>query len=192
MVVGDCRLQSSRVFSPHRDIDAHLGGNGRSKALAWSIGVSVALLLLVCSLPHARSTGSGCNICTLLVVVGGMDVCFDSGCVILQFLGFDDGSTRTELGSLELDVRTLLWFLMVSMLIPRSRCGFILQRAVVLDNGIVCAFTSCFPNGYDCFAGINHACRGRVEWRVYVPPNGCCTVRVFIRLDLHHATRSRQ
>jgi len=99
---------------PHRDIDSHLGaGNGRSKALAWSIGVSVALLLLVTGiLMHDQQTPDATSVRTSLWLVGWMCALM-AGVLLLPFLGFDDGS-RPELNWVRwtLMFGPLFWFLM--------------------------------------------------------------------------------
>ncbi|MGB0787675.1 MAG: hypothetical protein ACPGR1_06710, partial [Candidatus Poseidoniaceae archaeon] len=103
------------VFSaPHRDIDAHLGaGNGRSKALAWSIGVSVALLLLVTGfLMHDQQAPDATSVRSSLWLVGWMCALM-AGVLLLPFLGFDDGS-RPELNWVRWSLMfgPLFWFLM--------------------------------------------------------------------------------
>ena len=99
---------------PHRDIDSHLGaGNGRSKALAWSIGVSVAILLLVTGiLMHDQQTPDATSVRTSLWLVGWMCALM-AGVLLLPFLGFDDGS-RPELNWVRwtLMFGPLFWFLM--------------------------------------------------------------------------------
>jgi len=99
---------------PHRDIDSHLGaGNGRSKALAWSIGVSVAILLLVTGiLMHNQQTPDATSVRTSLWLVGWMCALM-AGVLLLPFLGFDDGS-RPELNWVRwtLMFGPLFWFLM--------------------------------------------------------------------------------
>ena len=103
------------VFAvPHRDMDPHLGaGNGRSRALAWSIGVSVALLLLVTGfLMHDQQTPDATSVRTSLWLVGWMCALM-AGVLLLPFLGFDDGS-RPELNWVRWSLMfgPLLWFLM--------------------------------------------------------------------------------
>ena len=103
------------VFAiPHRDIDAHLGaGNGRSKALAWSIGASVLLLALVTGLlMHNQQTPDATSVRTSLWLVGWMCALM-AAVLLLPLLGFDDGS-RPELNWLRWSLMfgPLLWFLM--------------------------------------------------------------------------------
>ena len=99
---------------PHRDVDPHLGaGNGRSKALAWSIGVSVALLLLVTGLlMHNQQTPDAISVRSSLWLVGWMCALM-AGVLLLPLLGFDDGP-RPELNWVRWSLMfgPLLWFLM--------------------------------------------------------------------------------
>jgi hypothetical protein len=83
--------------APQREIDAHLGaGNGRSKALAWSIGVAISLLILTTALlMHNQQTPDATAVQTSLWLAGWMAVLM-AGVLLLPLVGFDDGS-RPEL-----------------------------------------------------------------------------------------------
>lgn len=100
--------------APQRDVDAHLGpGNGRSKALGWSIGVSIGLLLLVTALlMHDQQTPDATAVRTSLWLAGWMSALM-AGVLLLPLLGFDDGS-RPELNWVRWSLMfgPMLWFLM--------------------------------------------------------------------------------
>ena len=103
------------VFAaPQREADAHLGpGNGRSKALGWSIGTSVGLLILVTAiLMHDQQTPDATSVRTSLWLVGWMSALM-AGVLLLPLLGFDDGS-RPELNWVRWSLMfgPMLWFLM--------------------------------------------------------------------------------
>ena len=100
--------------APQREADAHLGpGNGRSKALGWSIGASVGLLVLVTAvLMHDQQTPDATSVRTSLWLVGWMSALM-AGVLLLPLLGFDDGS-RPELNWVRWSLMfgPMLWFLM--------------------------------------------------------------------------------
>ena len=100
--------------APQREADAHLGpGNGRSKALGWSIGTSVGLLVLVTAiLMHDQQTPDATSVRTSLWLVGWMSALM-AGVLLLPLLGFDDGS-RPELNWVRWSLMfgPMLWFLM--------------------------------------------------------------------------------
>ena len=83
--------------APQRDIDSHLGvGNGRSKALAWCVGVAIGVLLLITALlMHEQQTPDATAVQTSMWLVGWMAALMAS-VLLLPLLGFDDGS-RPEL-----------------------------------------------------------------------------------------------
>ena len=83
--------------TPQREGDAHLGaGRGRSKALAWNIGVAVLLVLLITTLlMHQQQTPDATSVRSAFWLVGWM-VALMAGALLLPLLGFDDGS-RPEL-----------------------------------------------------------------------------------------------
>ena len=86
------------IFSvPQREGDAHLGaGRGRSKALAWNIGVAVFLVMLVTTLlMHQQQTPDATSVRSAFWLTGWM-VALMAGVLLLPLLGFDDGS-RPEL-----------------------------------------------------------------------------------------------
>ena len=99
--------------APQRDIDPHLGvGNGRSKALAWSIVVAIVLLVLTTALlMHNQQTPDATAVQTSLWLVGWMAALM-AGVLLLPLIGFDDGS-RPELNWVRwsLIFGPLLWFL---------------------------------------------------------------------------------
>ena len=82
---------------PQREGDAHLGaGRGRSKALAWNIGVAVFLVMLVTTLlMHQQQTPDATSVRSAFWLTGWM-VALMAGVLLLPLLGFDDGS-RPEL-----------------------------------------------------------------------------------------------
>jgi len=82
---------------PIRDIDSKLGaGDGRSRALAFSIGVSLALLIVVTSwLMHQQDAPDATAIRSSFWLVGWISVMM-AMVLLLPMLGFDDGS-RPEL-----------------------------------------------------------------------------------------------
>ena len=100
--------------TPHSEIDPHLGaGNGRSKALAWSIGSSVTLLIVVTALlMHNQQTPDATSVRTSLWLVGWMGALM-AAVLLLPLLGFDDGP-RPELNWVRwgLMFGPLFWFLM--------------------------------------------------------------------------------
>ncbi|MGB1525164.1 MAG: hypothetical protein ACPHCK_04005 [Candidatus Poseidoniaceae archaeon] len=99
---------------PQSEIDPHLGaGNGRSKALAWSIGVSVTLLIVVTALlMHNQHTPDATSVRTSLWLVGWMGALM-AAVLLLPLLGFDDGP-RPELNWVRWSLMfgPLFWFLM--------------------------------------------------------------------------------
>ena len=100
--------------TPHSEIDPHLGaGNGRSKALAWSIGSSVTLLIVVTALlMHNQQTPDATSVRTSLWLVGWMGALM-AAVLLLPLLGFDDGP-RPELNWVRWSLMfgPLFWFLM--------------------------------------------------------------------------------
>ena len=99
---------------PHSEIDPHLGaGNGRSKALASIIGVSVFLLIVVTSLlMHDQNTPDATSVRTSLWLVGWMSALM-AAVLLLPLLGFDEGP-RPELNWVRWSLMfgPLFWFLM--------------------------------------------------------------------------------
>ena len=99
--------------APQRETDAHLGaGDGRSKALAWSIGLAVGLLTLTTALlMHEQQTPDATAVQSSLWLVGWMSALM-AGVLLLPLLGFDDGS-RPELNWVRWSLMfgPLLWFL---------------------------------------------------------------------------------
>ena len=100
--------------TPHSEIDPHLGaGTGRSKALAWSIGSSVTLLIVVTALlMHNQQTPDATSVRTSLWLVGWMGALM-AAVLLLPLLGFDDGP-RPELNWVRWSLMfgPLFWFLM--------------------------------------------------------------------------------
>ena len=98
----------------HSEIDPNLGaGNGRSKALAWSIGSSITLLIVVTALlMHNQHTPDATSVRTSLWLVGWMGALM-AAVLLLPLLGFDDGS-RPELNWVRWSLMfgPLFWFLM--------------------------------------------------------------------------------
>lgn len=82
---------------PLRDIDSKLGaGDGRSRALAFSIGISLAVLIVVTSwLMHQQDAPNATAIRSSFWLVGWIAVMMAT-VLLLPMLGFDDGS-RPEL-----------------------------------------------------------------------------------------------
>ena len=113
--------------APQRETDAHLGaGDGRSKALAWSIGLAVGLLTLTTALlMHEQQTPDATAVQSSLWLVGWMSALM-AGVLLLPLLGFDDGS-RPELNWVR-------WSLMFG-----PCCGFSclnMLRSCCLDRGL--------------------------------------------------------
>ena len=83
--------------APHREIDVHLGaGNGRSKALAWSIGVAIGLLMLTTALlMYDQQTPDATSVQSSFWLVGWMAALM-AVVLLLPMFGFDDGA-RPEL-----------------------------------------------------------------------------------------------
>lgn len=185
--------------APHREIDPHLGaGNGRSKALAWSIGVSVGLLLLVTTfLMHDQQTPDATSVRTSLWLVGWMSALMAT-VLLLPLLGFDDGS-RPELNWVRwaLLFGPLLCFLMfehapflvfgswfavmattpLSWTLEESApTPSMVQRAAMVFMGLA-AFILVVMSG---------------EGLRYALPVGALLCVVSSMLDLRHATMSRQ
>ena len=82
---------------PIRDIDSKLGaGDGRSRALAFSIGASLGMLILVTSwLMHQQDAPDATAIRSAFWLVGWISVMM-AMVLLLPMLGFDDGA-RPEL-----------------------------------------------------------------------------------------------
>jgi hypothetical protein len=82
---------------PIQDIESKLGaGDGRSRALAFSIGVSLGLLLIVTSwLMHQQDAPDATAIRSAFWLVGWISVMM-AVVLLLPILGFDDGA-RPEL-----------------------------------------------------------------------------------------------
>ncbi len=82
---------------PIRDIDSKLGaGDGRSRALAFSIGASLGILILVTSwLMHQQDAPDATAIRSAFWLVGWISVMM-AMVLLLPMLGFDDGA-RPEL-----------------------------------------------------------------------------------------------
>ena len=188
------------VFSaPHRDIDAHLGvGNGRSRALAWSIGVSVALLLLVTGfLMHDQQAPDATSVRASLWLVGWMCALM-AGVLLLPFLGFDDGS-RPELNWVRWSLMfgPVLWFLMF------EHAPFLVLGAwfaIMVTTPLSWTMESSAPSP-PVYQMATIALLALITLAVvvlsgeglrYALPMGAALCVFSSMLDLRHATRSRQ
>ena len=86
------------VFAaPQREMDPLLGvGDGRSKALVWSVGASIGLVMLVTALMmHEQQTPDATSVRTSFWLSGWLGLLM-AGVLLLPVLGFDDGA-RPEL-----------------------------------------------------------------------------------------------